>query len=339
MSLGINATTPEGIILAADSRQSYRNQKGMARIGSDSASKIFKINNRVGLIVTGLAFLLEKGIPKNISNFVREFQQKISTNNLSVQEISKEISAYFEEKYSYREQLEKLPSQIEIDLKSKGCEVLEINKEKYHIRFKFKDPSGIIKEGIVGVEKLQFILAGYNPDGAHQVYMIYVPGDEPKEERSSQIKGKEFGASWIGQIDVVSRIVLGWDGRIGNLPFVQKAGIEIGQPELEKQLRSLEYVIQWGTMTLQDAVDFCVLAIQTTTAIQRFSDGIAGDPGDMPGVGGSIDIAAITPQKGFVWIQKKNLKVEEREIDLDSFKDLTEIESTRNKKVGDKNGK
>lgn len=324
MSLGINATTPEGIILAADSRQSYRNKKGMARIGSDSALKIFKISNRIGLIVTGLAFLPENGVLKNISNFVGELQKKISPDKLSVQEISKEVCEYFEEKYPYKEQLEKLPSQIEVDLKSKGCEVLEINKEKYHIRFKFKDPSGIIKEGIAGVEQLQFILAGYNPDGTHQVYMIYIPGDEPKEERSSQVKGREFGASWIGQIDVISRIVLGWDGRIGNLPFVQKAGVEIGQPELEKQLRSLEYVIQWGTMTLQDAVDFCVLAIQTTTAIQRFSDGIAGDPGDMPGVGGAIDVAVITPEKGFVWIAKKDLRVGDREIDLDSFKDLSE---------------
>jgi hypothetical protein len=43
MSLAINTTTPEGIILAADSRQSYRNQKGVSRIGSDSASKLFLI--------------------------------------------------------------------------------------------------------------------------------------------------------------------------------------------------------------------------------------------------------------------------------------------------------
>jgi len=30
MSLGINTTTAEGIVLAADSRQSYQNQKGHA---------------------------------------------------------------------------------------------------------------------------------------------------------------------------------------------------------------------------------------------------------------------------------------------------------------------
>ena len=55
MSLGINTTTPEGIVLAADSRQSYRNRKGMSRIGSDSASKVFKIGDKMGVIVAAVA--------------------------------------------------------------------------------------------------------------------------------------------------------------------------------------------------------------------------------------------------------------------------------------------
>ncbi len=59
--------------------------------------------------------------------------------------------------------------------------------------------------------------------------------------------------------------------------------------------------------------------IQTTSAIQRFSDGVAADPGDMPGVGGSIDVAVITPDKGFVWINKKNLNVGETKVDLEKI--------------------
>jgi len=75
MSLGINTTTPEGIVLAADSRQSYRNRKGMSRIGSDSASKVFKIGDKMGVIVAGLAFLPENGVLKNISRFIEEFKK------------------------------------------------------------------------------------------------------------------------------------------------------------------------------------------------------------------------------------------------------------------------
>ena len=57
MTLVLNTTTAEGIVLAADSRQSYRNQKGMALIGSDNASKLFQINRIIGVAVTVLAFL------------------------------------------------------------------------------------------------------------------------------------------------------------------------------------------------------------------------------------------------------------------------------------------
>lgn len=318
MSLGINTTTPEGIVLSADSRQSYRNQKGMSRVGSDSASKVFKIGKKVGVVVAGLAFLPENGDPKNISRFIEEFKQETEVEKLTINEISEKLKDFFEKKYQYRKQLEILPAQIEDDLERQRCKVIEIKKEKDHIKFKFNDPNGIQKEGIAGVDQLQFIIAGYNSDGTHQVAMMYVPG-ALEIKRDSTEKGREYGASWIGQIDVVSRIVLGFDGRIGNLPIMQKATSEIGHVEVQNQLRSLEYVIQWGTMTLQDGIDFSTLAIETTTAIQRFSDGIKGDPGDMPGVGGPIDVAVITADQGFVWISKKNLRVGNKEVDLETL--------------------
>ena len=318
MSLGINTITPEGIVLAADSRQSYRNHKGMSRIGSDSASKVFKLSNRVGLIVTGLAFLPENGVLKNISRFIEEFKKGIQSEENSVSEIAQKLQTFFEEKYQYKNQLKSLPLQIKADLERQGCKIIDIKEEKDHVKFKFTDPRGIQKDGVAGVEQLQFIVAGFNTDGSHYASMVYVPGKvEPK--RDSTKKGQEYGASWIGQIDVVSRIVLGFDGRIGNLPILQKAASEIGPQNVQSQLRSLEYVIQWGTMTLQDGIDFSTLAIGTTTAIQRFSDGIAGDPGDMPGVGGPIDVAVITADKGFVWVSKKNLHVEDKEVDLEKL--------------------
>jgi len=321
MSLGINTSTPEGIVLAADSRQSYRNRKGMSRIGSDSASKVFRLGKKVGLIVAGLAFLPDNGGPKNISRFIEEFRNQADIENLSVKEISEKLHEFFEEKYQYKTQLDSLPNQIKADLERQGCKVSKIKKEKGHVRFKFKDPAGIEKEGVAGVDQLQFIVAGYNSDGGHQVCMVYIPGNV-EVKRDSSKKGNEYGASWIGQTDVVGRIILGFDGRIGNLPIMQKATQEIGSDEVQKQLRSLEYVIQWGTMTLQDGIDFSTLAIETTTAIQRFSDGIAADPGDMPGVGGPIDVAVITPDKGFVWISKKNLRFGDKEVNLESLPNL-----------------
>jgi hypothetical protein len=126
----------------------------------------------------------------------------------------------------------------------------------------------------------------------------------------------EYGANWLGQTDVISRLILGFDTRIGDLPVMQSISTRYPPDELRCQLGQLEYSIQWGTMTIQDAIDFCVLGIEITTAIQRFSDGIMGDPGDIPGVGGHIDIAAITPQEGFKWISKKELKIRNQKNNL-----------------------
>jgi len=299
MSLAINTTTPEGIVLAADSRQSYRNRKGMARIGSDNASKLFQLNKRVGVAVTGLAFLPEDGVPKNISKFIEEFKRETEVEKLNVKDIADKLQYLFNKKYKWQKQLDKLPEKIRSDLQRQGCEVVEIKKEQYVVKFCFKDAKGNLKNGVGRVDVINFIVAGYNKDGSHEVYTCYIPG-EIQKKRDSKEKGKEYGASWIGQIDVVSRIVLGWDGRIGNIKFVNEANKTHGREEINKQLRNLEYVIQWGTMTLQDAIDFCTLMIQTTSAIQRFSDGIAADPGGMPGVGGLVDVAVITPGKGFV---------------------------------------
>lgn len=321
MSLGITTATPEGIVLASDSRQSYRNKKVMGRIGSDSAKKIFRLGKQAGLIVAGLSFLPGKGGPRSISRLIAEFRNQTDIESLSIAGVSNELHAFFEQRYQYKDQLENLPNQIKADLEQQGCTVVEIKKEQWSVRFRFKDPAGIEKSGIASVDKMQFIVAGFNNDGGHQVCMVYVPGNV-QVNRDSARQGHEYGASWIGQTDVVSRIILGFEGRVLNLPIIQKASKESGADEVQKQLRSLEYVIQWGILTLQDGIDFSTLAIETTTAIQRFSDGIAADPGDVPGVGGPVDVAVIAPGKGFVWVAKKNLRYGGREVDLEALPNL-----------------
>lgn len=334
MSLAINTTTPEGIVLAADSRQSYRNKKGMARIGSDSVNKIFQINNRIGIAVTGLAFIPEEGVPKNISKFIEEFKRKVDTADFNVKDVAEKLHYLFDKKYDWEKDLKQLAIQIENSLKGQGYEILEIKPEKYFVKFRFKDSKGNTKEGLNSVNRIEILIAGYNKDGSHNAYICYIPGEIEKKQDSEEEK-KEYGTSWIGQIDVVARIILGRDPRTFNVPFIQKLIKDktLTEKELLDQLNGLQYNISWGTMTLQNAIDFCTLAIQTTAAIQRFSDGIVADPGDMPGVGGPVDVAVITPNKGFVWVNKKRLKVGDKEVDLESFPDLPKFKpSTKRKK-------
>jgi len=308
MSLAINTTIPEGIVLAADSRQSYRNRKGMARIGSDNASKLFQLNQRMGIAVTGLAFLPENGVLKSVSSYIKEFIKNNQLERYSVEKTADQLIHLFNDKYDWQKQLDQAKQRIERDLLMKKCEILEITKKEYYIDFRYKDPQGVTRNGIGRIDPISFIIAGVNQDGSHQVFTCHIPG-EKKKTRDSKEKGREYGASWIGQTDVVSRIVLGFDGRIGNLPFVEQAGKQADRDIIGKQLRSLEYVIQWGTMTLQDAIDFCTLMIETTSAIQRFSDGIKANPGDLPGVGGLVEVLTITSEEGFKWIRKKKIVV------------------------------
>jgi 20S proteasome alpha/beta subunit len=321
MSLGINVTIPEGIVLAADSRQTYRNQKGMARVGSDSASKVFRLGSRMGLVIAGLAFLPQQTVLKNVSGFIDDFHQTIPIDKLSVGEVAKELSQYFDARVPYREQLKNIPASIKADMARQGMELLDLKEEPTRVVFHFKNQQGQVQEAVAAPDGLQFILAGYNKDKSTEAYMIYVPG-ATDQARDSRKQGKEYGAGWIGQTDVVTRIVLGFDPRLQGIPLVREAASKIGEPAVQQQLRGVEYSIQWGTMTLQDAVDFCQLAIETTTAIQRFSDGVLMDPGDMTGVGGPIDLAVITYDKGFIWLNRKHLKTKTDEVDLDSLPDI-----------------
>lgn len=316
MTLGISTTTSGGIVIATDSRQSYRNRKGISRIGSDNASKLFQLNNRIGVAVAGLAFIVEDGVPKNISKFIEEFKLDNEVEKLDVKDVAEKLHSHFNKKYKWEEELDKVPEKIKKDFQNKGLEVLEIEREKFRIKFRIKDPQGNIKDGFAGVDMINLMIAGYNKDGTCQLYTCYIPG-ETQMKRDSTKKGKQYGSDWIGQLDVAQRIVLGFDGRIKNIKFFQEALQKYGEEGINEQLRNLEYSIQYGTLTLQDAIDFCTLIIQTTSAIQRFSDGILADPGDIPGVGGAVDVAVITPDRGFVWVSKKNLRFGENEIDLD----------------------
>jgi hypothetical protein len=321
MSLGINVTIPEGIVLAADSRQTYRNQKGMARIGSDSASILFRLGTRMGLIATGIPYIRDGDVWKTIGNHVNDFRIQTDVEKSSVGDVANSLSTYFETRVPYREQLETLSAQIRSDLERRGMKEVSVRTEEDKVSFLFVDADGKIQHAEARPDGLQFILAGFNRDGSSEVYMVYVPG-KVDNARDSRLPGKEYGAGWIGQTDVVTRLVLGFDPRLQGIPLVREAASKIGEAAVQQQLRGVEYSIQWGTMNLQDAVDFCQLAIETTAAMQRFSDGVLMDPGDTPGVSGPVDIAIITYDKGFAWLSKKAIVCHSGKVDLDSLPDL-----------------
>lgn len=319
MSLTICVTTPEGIVLGADSRQTYRNNVGAARIGSDSATKIFQIGNRVGITVAGPAFMTDPNEPntsaRSIAYFVNRFINQLSKEE-TVKTIAEKIGDYLDKIYKPQEKLENFEKQIKQQVEKSAGKIVKTTQspKKDAIIIDFTDKDGKPKKGVAEIMPISVIVAGYDLEKIGKpelcVYVVHIPG-KIKEARKYGQAG-EFGADWTGQIDVISRIILGSDPRINALEFVQDAKKEKSKDKILEQLRLLEYNINWGAMTLIDAVEFTKLMIKTTSAIQKYSDGITLAPGDMPGVGGPVDIAVILPNDGFKWHKRKELKLEEK---------------------------
>ena len=312
MTLVISTITSSGIVLTADSRQTYRNQAGAIRVGSDSAMKLFKLTNTCGVAISGRAFLNEKDQPaKDAGFFIRKFAETEKLEGLSTKEIAEKLSKNLGDIFIFRE-LNNLKSQVEAHIKSLGGTNLNFSvADSNLLPYSYKDKNGQVKSDTGSVETIHMIVAGIDKDKVGRAYSVSIPKGVTNERDTNAC-----GALWVGQTDVLARIVKGFAPEIGNIDFVKEA-LSKDNKGISDQLNKLEYVINWATITIQDAVDFCVLMTRTTENIQRFSDGIILAPGGITGVGGEIDIAVITPEKGFVWLKKKMIKSEGAELSLE----------------------
>jgi len=107
MTLSLATITTSGIVLTTDSRQTYRNKADMIRIGSDSAMKLFQINDRMGVVIAGRAFLSDdSGVTKNIGWFIEEFKKKELKEKLSVKEIAQKLNVYLSEIFVDKEMIQ-----------------------------------------------------------------------------------------------------------------------------------------------------------------------------------------------------------------------------------------
>lgn len=141
-----------------------------------------------------------------------------------------------------------------------------------------------------------FIIGGYDKDKVGKLYACLFPGKEIQDKATTSLPG----ATWQGQIDIITRLIKGWDPRLNRSKLT---------PDLQKELDGEEYIIYFNRMNLQDAIDFSIFLVRTTIEMQRFSDGIFDVPGDLAGVGGFIDVCLIT-SKEFKWVQKKEFRGE-----------------------------
>jgi hypothetical protein len=269
MSLCIAVVTPEGIVVAGDSRQTQF-VAGVNRVGSDSAIKVFELTDTVLAATAGWGFLQPQGstVQRNISSLIEDFKPTIPTGS-KVQAIAALVWTYFNT--LYQQHIAQLPATAV--------------------------PSGQVA--------LNFIVAGY--DHGSRIAMLF-PIDVPSAAAPMAATRSTHspGPWWIGQTDVVARIINGYDYRGLNLPFVQATN-QTGTATT--QLAQLSYIIYYNTMTVQDAIDFAVGMIQITIIIQKFTAGIAAQVGAVAGVGGPIDVAVIRPGATVTWVRRKEFHV------------------------------
>lgn len=272
MSLGIIIKSPEGIVLAAESRvtlTSTLNTPAGTQIitnNFDNALKVIKFNapnHFIGAITYGQASI---GNYRTVQSFIPEFESKLKIKHddqrLTVLAIAQELSDFFAEQWNA---------------------VMPPN---------YAGPS------------ITFNVAGFDDNEPYgKVFSFDIPrAPNPVEQSPNDANGQhQFGITWGGQREIVDRIILGYDLRVQQI--LLQSGLEAQKiAQIQQGLRSLNLQIPIQFMPLQDCINLAHLFIRTTIDAQELTVGIRG-------CGGAIDIARITKNEAFEFIQEKHLSI------------------------------
>lgn len=254
MSLIITNYVPEGIVMASDSRQSIVIERKTPE--GRPLPRVETVNSDSAYKTFLLARSNEEGRPIfeiGVASFGQDFLGGISRASY--------VKRFVEEELADQDDVVTIPKKL--------------------VGFFRKD----FPKADTG-----FHVAGYKKEAKKSVpYVFYCHVARNIFDQRKNLKSDgslAYGATWSGQIDVLTGIlqpsvIRGPEGKtvtIGKSPIV------------------------WNAMTLQDAIDFSIYAIRTTIDTIRFQ-------ARPKNVGGPIDVLVITPE-GAKWIQRKELKGE-----------------------------
>jgi len=149
---------------------------------------------------------------------------------------------------------------------------------------------------IANFPNMTFVVAGFNIDNIYgQVYIVDIPRAPKPVERN---KDNQFGITFGGQQEIVSRILMGYDIR---LPDTLQKGLNLSPEQALKfseLIKQFQLAIPLQVLALQDGIDLACFFIRTTMDAQKLSIGVRG-------VGGNIDIAVIKRNQNLNFIQQK----------------------------------
>jgi hypothetical protein len=151
---------------------------------------------------------------------------------------------------------------------------------------------------------LGFMFVGYDKGGVGRIVESIFPTQRTPTDLIYNTHDRP-GFTWRGQTDVITRLIKGFDPSLGAAPSLQKLS-DADKQELSKDIGEFEYYIPFNYLPLQDGIDLALSLVQTTVDVQRFSFGRMGHLGDIPGVGGTVDVLTITPSE-ISWVKRKQL--------------------------------
>ncbi len=148
---------------------------------------------------------------------------------------------------------------------------------------------------------MYFIVGGYNEDEPYgRIYEFRVPSSHTPVEQAAN----DFGVRWGGQHEIVSRIMIGYDPALSTLLQTKYSLSNDEARAVEKEINVASGArIPYQFLPLQDCVDLSIMLIRTTAKLMEYQTVLRG-------VGGAVDVATITRQEGFNYVQCKQISGE-----------------------------
>ena len=146
---------------------------------------------------------------------------------------------------------------------------------------------------------LGLLVVGYSAKSTHaEEFQIDVVNGECAPPRLLR-DATESGMTWNGQIEAISRLVLGYSP---TLPDILRNAVGLSDEQLAGVVDMLSTQLNSGyiqeAMPLQDAIDLACFLVDASIRHSQFAPGA-------PVVGGAIELAAISRHEGFKWIRRK----------------------------------
>ena len=173
MTLVIGLATPDGLVLAADSRTStWPDDTPRMLVSSDNAEKVFVLGGRFGVATYGRAFIGERTIAGLMSEFMAQLRKVPQT----VGDLADALGEFFHDRYAaFRKEIgQPLPDQ--------GLDQLPVD--------------------------LGFVVGGYDKKGIGAFHEVWIPGPGHQE---TTVTTAQIGMLPRGQRDVIDRLLGGVD--------------------------------------------------------------------------------------------------------------------------------